>query len=502
MSESYGQLQGTISLSNESLLEEPRPSGTADTGPYRSYPYYHPVMAGVTTSMDAFGVLGATVLCAHVEPTILMENWHVALPLADLMSALGFLMIPKKRSLLYIPDILQVSAQVRYLARPLVIGALLHFIVLYMLHRPTAQAIELSLVWIGICAATLAVLRGGEILILHHPSVTRHLARNIAVIGSDEVALKVAARVTEEAGPTYRMVGVFDDHDTALDPTVTDGTLDDLIVRSRESRLHAIILAIPPSSDPVDHVAEISWRLRSVLSDVYVMPNLVHGIDVLLPIERLGPFALLVLQRRPLSDWQIVRKTMLDVVAGAIALALLTPLMCMIAIAIKATSPGPVFFRQPRLGYNNRNFMVFKFRTMHANMSDMMAAKQTSRDDPRVTRIGKWLRKLSLDELPQLLNVLRGEMSLVGPRPHAPHTRADGMLLDDALAEYVIRHQVKPGITGWAQVNGARGELVTLDDLRRRVEYDLEYMQKWSLRFDLKILALTVLREVFSKHAF
>ncbi|GBQ87360.1 sugar transferase [Gluconacetobacter johannae DSM 13595] len=499
MSESFGRLQDAISLSNDGLVDEPQPSGATGA---RSYPYHHPVMAGVTTSLDAFGVLGATILCTHVEPTILMGNGHVALPLADLMSALGFLMIPKKRSLLYIPNILHISAQVRYLTPPLVMGALLHFVVLYMLHRPTAQIIALSLVWLGICAATLCVLRGGEILILQHPSATRHLARNIAVIGSDEVATKVAARVAEEAGPTYRMIGVFDDHDTALDSTVTDGTLDDLIARSRESRLHAIILAIPPSSDPVDHVAEISWRLRSVLSDVYVMPNVVHGIDVLLPIERLGPFALLVLQRRPLSEWQIVRKTMLDVVLGATALAMLAPLMGLIAIAIKMTSPGPVFFRQPRLGYNNRNFMVFKFRSMYANMSDVMAARQTSRDDPRVTRIGKWLRRLSLDELPQLLNVLRGEMSLVGPRPHAPHTRADGMLLDDALAEYVIRHQVKPGITGWAQVNGARGELVTLDDLRRRVEFDLEYMQKWSLRFDLKILALTVLREVFSKHAF
>lgn len=146
--------------------------------------------------------------------------------------------------------------------------------------------------------------------------------------------------------------------------------------------------------------------------------------------------------------------------------------------------------------------MVYKFRSMHTHMSDLMAERQTSRDDPRVTRIGKWLRRLSIDEVPQLLNVLKGEMSLVGPRPHAPHTRAGGLLLDDALVEYVLRYHVKPGITGWAQINGARGELVTIDDLKKRVAYDLDYIRRWSLVFDFRIMILTIVREVFSRHAF
>ncbi len=128
--------------------------------------------------------------------------------------------------------------------------------------------------------------------------------------------------------------------------------------------------------------------------------------------------------------------------------------------------------------------------------------RQTSRSDPRVTRVGKWLRRLSIDETPQLLNVLRGEMSLVGPRPHAMQTRVEGELLNDVLSDYIVRFRVKPGITGWAQVNGARGELVTTDDLRRRVAYDLDYIQHWSAWFDIKIMALTVAREIVSNHAF
>jgi lipopolysaccharide/colanic/teichoic acid biosynthesis glycosyltransferase len=181
---------------------------------------------------------------------------------------------------------------------------------------------------------------------------------------------------------------------------------------------------------------------------------------------------------------------------------MLFPVLAVVALAVKLDSPGPILFRQPRLGLNDRTFTILKFRSMYASSTDIMAARQTSKEDARVTRVGKWLRKLSLDELPQLFNVLSGDMSLVGPRPHAPSTRAGGQLLKDVMAEYVVRHQVKPGITGWAQINGSRGELVTTEDLRRRVTFDLEYIQRWSLWLDIKIVVLTVLREVFSKHAF
>ncbi|MBB2206084.1 exopolysaccharide biosynthesis polyprenyl glycosylphosphotransferase [Gluconacetobacter takamatsuzukensis] len=498
MSESYSPLQEPLGLPERSL---PMMAAPAITEP-DAYPYCHSVLSGIISGIDTATIIASTLMAASIEPSIIHQDWHLALPLAEMMSALGFMMIPKNRALLYVPTVRQPAAQIRYLAPPLLIGALLHTVVLYMLHHPLAPSLKLSMAWLLISAFFLFLVRFFEIFLLGRPAIARQLARDIAVVGSDETALRFASRIANEAGSTYRMAGVFDDHETAQNPQITDGTLLDLIAHSRENPLHAIVLAIPPAADPVDHVATIIWQLRSVLSDVYVVPNTVHGIDVLLPIEQLGPFPLLVLQRRPLSDWQVVKKTILDGILGTMALVMLSPLIIGAAIAIKATSPGPVFFMQPRLGFNNRMFMIFKFRTMYTDMSDRMAARQTARDDPRVTPVGRWLRRLSIDELPQLLNVMRGEMSLVGPRPHAPQTRADGMLLDDALAEYVIRHQVKPGITGWAQVNGARGQLVTLDDLRRRVALDLEYMQRWSLRFDLKILFLTVMREVVSRHAF
>jgi lipopolysaccharide/colanic/teichoic acid biosynthesis glycosyltransferase len=198
----------------------------------------------------------------------------------------------------------------------------------------------------------------------------------------------------------------------------------------------------------------------------------------------------------------ITGKMILDYAVGSAALLLFAPLLLAIALAVKLDSPGPVFFRQPRRGLHSRPFDLFKFRSMHVHPVNLSVLNQTFRGDPRVTRVGRWLRRFSLDELPQLFNVLRGEMSLVGPRPHALNTRVEGELLPALSAAYALRYSVKPGITGWAQVNGARGALVNREDLRKRIAYDLVYIQNQSVGFDLKIMALTATREIISISAF
>jgi Undecaprenyl-phosphate glucose phosphotransferase len=364
------------------------------------------------------------------------------------------------------------------------------------------QLIVTMAVWLATSAVALLAVGSIGTYTLNHPSVAHRMARKIAVIGHDSNALRVADFLTRRAGETIRLLGIFSDEPSRPGAVGLAGSVDELIDLSRETAIDDIVIAIPPDADALETVAQLRWRLRGVAVEVYIMPYLAHGEDAALPVEMFGSLALTAVQRRPLTQGQAIRKRLLDLSLGLLLLVLLLPVLVAIAVLVKLDSPGPILFRQPRLGFNDRPFTVLKFRSMHANASDLMAARQTSRRDPRVTRVGKWLRKLSLDELPQLFNVLSGDMSLVGPRPHAPHTTAGGQLLKDAMAEYVIRHQVRPGITGWAQVNGARGELVTTDDLRRRVTYDLEYIQKWSLRFDLRIISMTVLREVFSKHAF
>ena len=167
-------------------------------------------------------------------------------------------------------------------------------------------------------------------------------------------------------------------------------------------------------------------------------------------------------------------------------------LLLLIALAIKLDSRGPVFFKQVRYGFNNTLIRVWKFRSMYSDMADVHCDVQTCKDDPRITRVGQFLRRSSLDELPQLFNVLFGSMSLVGPRPHALSTKAEGSLFTDIVDRYAARHRVKPGITGWAQVNGWRGETDTVEKIQKRVDFDLYYIDNWSIWFDIQILLKTI----------
>ena len=199
---------------------------------------------------------------------------------------------------------------------------------------------------------------------------------------------------------------------------------------------------------------------------------------------------------------QLLLKALIDRGAAALLLLLLLPLLLMVALLVRLDSRGPILFRQARVGRNDETFMIWKFRTMHHAMTDAEARLQTSRGDTRVTRVGRALRRLSLDELPQLVNVFRGDMSLVGPRPHTPTMAIGGRALHEIVGAYALRHAVRPGITGWAQVNRSRGELRTTDDVRRRVQLDLTYIENWSVLLDLRILMLTVWREVLSSRAY
>jgi exopolysaccharide biosynthesis polyprenyl glycosylphosphotransferase len=195
---------------------------------------------------------------------------------------------------------------------------------------------------------------------------------------------------------------------------------------------------------------------------------------------------------KPLADWDVIIKLVFDKIVGTIALIVLSPILLATAIAIKLESRGPIFFRRKRYGFNNELVEIFKFRSMHANWLDFDASKLVTRDDPRVTRVGRFIRKSSIDELPQLFNVgFKGDLSLVGPRPHAIHAKAADRKYDEVVDGYFARHRVKPGITGWAQVRGWRGETDTHKKIQQRVDHDLYYIENWSILLDIFILAIT-----------
>ena len=206
---------------------------------------------------------------------------------------------------------------------------------------------------------------------------------------------------------------------------------------------------------------------------------------------------------KPIADWDVVIKLAFDKIVGALALIALSPVLLATAIAVKLDSPGPVLFRQRRYGFNNELIEVFKFRSMYVDQTDATAARLVTRDDPRVTRVGRFIRKTSIDELPQLFNVVfKGNLSLVGPRPHAVHAKAADRQYEEVVDGYFARHRVRPGITGWAQVNGWRGETDTPEKIQQRVEHDLYYIENWSILLDLSILAITPFALFKTKNAY
>ncbi len=249
-------------------------------------------------------------------------------------------------------------------------------------------------------------------------------------------------------------------------------------------------------------IGAIVHRLRQLPVNVLLVPDMAafrHAHNRIVDVSGIPMFNASEL---PLRGWSPLIKRCEDLVLASIALVLFAPLMALVALAIRLDSKGPVLFRQKRYGYNNRLIWVFKFRSMYTERTDANAERQTTRDDDRITRVGRFIRKTSIDELPQLFNVLAGSMSMVGPRPHATATKAAGIPFEEAVSEYSSRHRVKPGITGWAQINGYRGETDTLHKIKKRVEYDLEYIAKWSVWFDLYILFRTVPAVLLTKEVY
>ena len=301
------------------------------------------------------------------------------------------------------------------------------------------------------------------------------------------------------------VVGIFDDRDDARSPTQVGplhklGNVSELVDFVRQARIDLLLVTLPLTAEE---------RLLQILKRLWVLP-----VDIRLSAysqkfhyrpraySYIGNVPFLDVFDKPLGDWGSILKTIEDKVIAAIALVLLSPVMLAVALAVRLDSKGPILFKQNRFGFNNELIGVYKFRSMYHDMRDADAAKLVTKGDPRVTRVGRFIRKTSLDELPQLFNVLRGELSLVGPRPHPTKAKAADQLYNDVVDGYFARHKVKPGITGWAQVNGWRGETDTTEKLQRRVEHDLYYIENWSLALDLYILWRTPIALLKAENAY
>jgi Undecaprenyl-phosphate glucose phosphotransferase len=342
--------------------------------------------------------------------------------------------------------------------------------------------------WFLLGVGMSGVARIGVAAYINRRARSGTLTINVAIVGCEPFAQQVMQQITWSDDADVRVVGIFAPRLASAGTGVaSDATVAGLLRLARKMQIDEIIVHLPEKRD-----AEFNAMLRK-LGELPVNVNLcpdLSDLDIL-------PRKLTVLQEtfmisvfeQPLSGWAKVVKRAEDVLLSALLLFVFAPLMLFIALLIKLDSRGPVLFRQTRFGFNNNPISVLKFRSMTADAANDPAVPQARRNDPRVTRIGRFLRRTSLDELPQLINVLTGDMSLIGPRPHAV---AHNEYYADLIDGYLRRHRVKPGITGWAQVNGWRGETADVTQMRERVKCDIYYIENWSLRFDLLILLRTL----------
>ena len=333
--------------------------------------------------------------------------------------------------------------------------------------------------------------------LVRHWARQGRLDRRTVVVGSDESGEKLIEALKAQPDSDINILGVFDDRndDRVLDTCAGAsklGKLDDVVEFARRTRVDLVLFAMPISAET---------RILGMLKKLWVLP-----LDIRLSAHNyklrfrprsysyLGEVPTLDVSEAPITDWDLVMKWMFDHVVGAIVLCLTAPVMALVALAIKLDSPGPVLFRQKRFGFNNERIDVFKFRSLYHDHADPLATRVVTKNDSRVTRVGRFIRKTSLDELPQLFNVVfKGNLSLVGPRPHAVQGKLQSRLFDEAVDGYFARHRVKPGITGWAQINGWRGEIDNEEKIQKRVEFDLYYIENWSVLFDVYVLLKTPL---------
>ena len=354
------------------------------------------------------------------------------------------------------------------------------------------------ILWAGFNVVVVSAARIRARAVMHRLRQQGYNLRHVVVVGTGELAANVLGTIREQVRLGLRAVGVVAHSQSKalvgenIQHTPVLGTVDELESILESHGVDQVIVALP--IDKLDALAPIMEVLSRQTVDVRLVPDFYQYMTLCGSVDEFSGLPIINLQATPLVGWNSVLKRAFDVVAAGVGMLIAGPLMAAIALLIRLTSPGPVLFRQERVGMDGRRFSMVKFRTMRVD-AEAHGARMTVPGDPRRTRIGTILRKTSLDELPQLWNVLRGEMSLVGPRPEQPCFIES---FKKEIPRYALRHKIKAGMTGWAQVNGMRGDT----SIEKRIEFDLYYIENWSLLLDIKIILRTVFGGFISPNAY
>ncbi len=316
--------------------------------------------------------------------------------------------------------------------------------------------------------------------------------RRAIIVGAGHLGTELRGLLVNDIALGVDVAGFFDDRaierTELTDPGKLLGRLDDIpeYVKAGGNNIDLVYITLPMAAQP--RTLQLLDELRDTTASVYFVPDIFVSDLIQARIDHIHGMPIVALTESPTLGVSGIGKRISDIVIASLILLLIWPLLLILAVGVKLSSPGPVIFKQRRYGLDGQEILVYKFRSMRV-CDDGAVIRQAGRCDPRITRFGAFIRRTSLDELPQFINVLQGRMSVVGPRPHAVAHNEEYRKL---IKGYMLRHKVKPGITGWAQVNGLRGETETLDKMRTRVQYDIDYMRNWSLMFDLMIIAKTL----------
>ena len=459
---------------------------------------YSPVLGGLTRAVDSLMIVAAHFLAVWLHG----ERWREMHTTASLVAIVLFYFSATNWGLYRPFRSVRLGAEViRVYAAWALVGATM-LLLAFVSKRTADYSRFISMVW-GLGAPTaIALWRGSLRLLLRELRKRGRNTRSTAIVGLTELGERVAQTLHEHPWMGLRLQGFYDDRIPERCHPIPDelgdylGRLDELVELARKGEIDLIYIALPLRAEP--RINELVRRLADTTASVYMAADF-YAFDLLnAQWGAIGDVPVVSIHETPFYGVDGWLKRAEDLVFGAMILMLIAAPMLVIALGVKLTSRGPVFFRQRRYGLNGEVIWVLKFRSMKV-MEDGAEVKQATKDDDRITAFGRFLRRTSLDELPQFLHVITGTMSIVGPRPHAI---AHNEIYRKKIQGYMLRHKVKPGITGWAQVNGWRGETDTLEKMEKRVEHDLYYIRNWGLLWDLKIIMMTVFGSKVRKNAY
>ena len=461
----------------------------------------------ISGSMRLLDFLGLTAvalitLIYHLIPVVQLSNWHIAFSFLGAVVTTGFIQGLDG----YLPTTLrQFSGSFFKSLTAFTLAFVVTILMMFLTQSLSGKMSYWIGMWFGYGVVYLGISRAVVGAIVTKLMNDGRLERRAIIIGGGQTASELIHAM--EANPTsdIRICGIFDDRTDDRSPKLVAGypklgNVAELIEFTRKARINMLIVSIPLSAEK--RVLQLLKRLWMLPVDIRLSAHTNKLFFRQRTYNYEGTVPMVDVFEKPIADWDSVMKRTFDLCFASFAIVALSPIMLMTAIAVKLDSKGPIIFRQKREGFNNEEIEIFKFRSLYTDQGDKSGVNVVTKGDSRVTKVGKFIRKTSIDELPQLFNVLMGSLSLVGPRPHVANAQTDNKLWTEVVDSYIARHKVKPGVTGWAQINGWRGEVDQEDKLKGRIEHDIYYIENWSLLFDLYILAMTPLKLINTENAY